>query len=197
MNDSAHEAPYPTSANRSMGMRRLSLAMLATSKMAEDYQGSQEGQGATRPGQVLAAFKAAAPHLGLSARLVHAIDWLFTFTQPQDWLAGSRPIVWPSSALQREALGLGSSQVKAINRHLVELGLITMKDSPNGKRYGKRDGKGRIVSLWLRALAAFHAHGGVSSHRRTRPSRPRAHAPATPAHDDRPQWPASDTRYRR
>jgi replication initiation protein RepC len=129
-------------------MRRLSLAMLATSKMADDYQGSQEGQGATRPGQVLAAFKAAAPHLGLSARLVHAIDWLFTFTQPQDWLAGSRPIVWPSSALQREALGLGSSQVKAINRHLVELGLITMKDSPNGKRYGKRDGKGRIVEAY-------------------------------------------------
>ena len=59
-----------------------------------------------RPGQVLAAFKAAAPHLGLSPRVVHAVDWLFTFTQPQDWCEGSRPIVWPSAALQRDTLGL-------------------------------------------------------------------------------------------
>ena len=78
------------------GLRRLSLAMLATGKLAEDFKGTTEGQGATRPGQVLAAFKGAAPHLGLSPRVVHAIDWLFSFTQPQDWHEGSRPVVWPS-----------------------------------------------------------------------------------------------------
>jgi len=137
-------------------MRRLSIAMLATGKMAEDFKGGPEGQGATRPGQVLAAFKAAAPYLGFTPRAVHAVDWLFTFTQPQDWTDGSHPIVWPSAALQREALGLGASQVKAINRHLVEIGLVTMKDSPNGKRYGKRDGKGRIVEAYGFDLAPLH-----------------------------------------
>ena len=65
------------------------------------------------PGQLLAAFKAAAPRLGLSPRLVHAVDWLFRFTQPQDWAEGSRPIVWPSAAMQQEALGLSPTQVKA------------------------------------------------------------------------------------
>jgi phage/plasmid primase-like uncharacterized protein len=35
-----------------------------------------------------------------------------------------RPIVWPS--LQQEALGLSPSHVKAINRALIEAGLITM-----------------------------------------------------------------------
>ena len=60
----------------------------------------------TAPGQLLAAFKAAAPRLGLSPRLVHAVDWLFRFTQPQDWGRGGRPIVWPSASLQQEALGL-------------------------------------------------------------------------------------------
>jgi replication initiation protein RepC len=116
--------------------------------MAEDFKGTEEGQGATRPGQVLAAFKAAAPHLGLSPRVVHAIDWLFTFTQPQDWIEGSRPIVWPSAELQRNTLGLEATQAKALNRHLVELGLVVMKDSPNGKRYGRRDRQGRIIEAY-------------------------------------------------
>ena len=112
------------------------------------------------PGQLLAAFKAAAPRLGLSPRLVHAVDWLFRFTQPQDWGRGGRPIVWPSASMQQEALGLSATRVKAINRALIEAGLITMKDSPNGKRYGKRDPKGRIVEAYgfdLSPIAARHA----------------------------------------
>ena len=56
--------------------------------------------------------------------------------------------MWPSAAFQREALGIGPTQAKALNRHLVELGLVTMKDSPNGKRYGKRDRQGRVVEAY-------------------------------------------------
>ena len=130
--ESALEAPRTSSARGPSGLRRLSLAMLATGKLAEDFKGIGEGQGGTtRPGQVLAAFKAAAPFLGFCPRIIHAIDWLFSFTQPQDWGEGSRPIVWPSAALQREALGLGVTQVKALNRQLVELGLVTMRGSPD------------------------------------------------------------------
>src|SRR6201999_3380305 len=98
--------------------------------------------------------------LGLSPRVVHAIDWLFTFTQPQDWCEGSRPVVWPSAASQRDTLGLEKTQAKTLNRHLVELGLVTMKDSPNGKRYGRRDRQGRIVEAYgfdLSPLATRHA----------------------------------------
>jgi replication initiation protein RepC len=106
---------------------------------------------------LLAAFKAAVPRLGLSVRLVHAVDWLFRFTQPQDWERGGRPIVWPSALLQQEALGVSETQAKRLNRYLIELGLITMKDSPNGKRYGRRDARGRIVEAYgfdLSPLAA-------------------------------------------
>jgi replication initiation protein RepC len=91
---------------------------------------------------------------------VHAVDWLFKFTMPQDWGRGGRPIVWPSAFLQQEALGLSESRVKMINRELIETGLITMKDSPNGKRYGKRDAKGQIVEAYgfdLSPIAARHA----------------------------------------
>ena len=142
------------------GLRKLSLAMLATEHTAEKFQGlSGAGEGATRPGHLLAAFKAAAPYLGLSPRVVHAIDWLFGFTQPQDWAEGSRPVVWPSAALQREALGLGLTQVKALNRHMAELGLVVMRDSPNGKRYGRRNGRGCIIEAYgfdLSPIAARH-----------------------------------------
>jgi replication initiation protein RepC len=114
--------------------------------MAEGFAGMPDG--VTVPGQLLAALKAAAPRLGLSPRLVHAVDWLFRFTQPQDWGRGGRPIVWPSASVQQEALGLSPTRTKAANRALIEAGLVTMKDSPNGKRYGKRDPKGRIVEAY-------------------------------------------------
>ncbi|MBS3025410.1 plasmid replication protein RepC [Acidiphilium multivorum] len=128
------------------GFRRLSPAMLATGRTAENFTGLSDGEGS--PGAVLAAFKAAAPYLGLSHRAVHAVDWLFRFTQKQDWEPGSRPVVWPSAFMQSEALGLGLSQMKALNRHLVELGLVVMKDSPNGKRYGRRNKAGRIIEAY-------------------------------------------------
>jgi replication initiation protein RepC len=118
--------------------------MLGPIKVAEGHGSPSQAH----PGQVLAAFKTAAPYLGIRPNIVHAIDWLFRFTNPQDWQASSRPIVWPSAALQREEFGLGPSQIKNVNRQLIELGLVVMKDSPNGKRYGRRDPQGRIVEAY-------------------------------------------------
>lgn len=143
---------------RPSGLRRLSLATLATDRSAEGFQGLPDGL--TMHGQLLAAFKAAASRLGLSPRLVHAVDWLFRFTQPQDWGRRGRPIVWPSASMQQEALGLSPTRVKALNRALIEAGLVAMRDSPNGKRYGKRDPKGQIVEAYgfdLSPIAARHA----------------------------------------
>jgi replication initiation protein RepC len=136
----------------------MTPGLLKADRTAESFAGLPEGL--TSAGQLLAALKAAAPRLGISPRLVHAVDWLFRFTQPQDWVRGGRPVVWPSARMQQEALGLSPSQVKETNRRLIELGLLTMKDSPNGKRYGKRDPKDRIVEAYgfdLSPIAARHA----------------------------------------
>ena len=138
------------------GLRKLTPLMLGAIEVAERHAFASEMQ----PGRVLAAFKAAAPFLGLRPGVVHAVDWLFRFTDPQDWQPSSRPIVWPSAAMQQQELGLGPSQVKNLNRQLVELGLVVMKDSPNGKRYGRRDPQGRIVEAYgfdLSPLASRHA----------------------------------------
>jgi replication initiation protein RepC len=128
------------------GFRRLTPSLLQADRAAERFDGLPDGVGVH--GQLLAAFKAAAPRLGLSVRLIHTLDWLFRLTRPQDWEEGGRPVVWPSASMQQEALGLSESGVRNINRGLIDAGLITMKDSPNGKRYGMRDREGRIIEAY-------------------------------------------------
>jgi replication initiation protein RepC len=154
----AQGAPRGGFAHVPTGFRRMTPGLLKADRTAEGFTGLP-GK-VTSPGQLLAALKAAAPRLGVSSRLVHAVDWLFRFTQPQDWERGGRPVVWPSASMQQEALGLSETQAKRLNRALIEAGLITMKDSPNGKRYGRRDPNGRIVEAYgfdLAPIAARHA----------------------------------------
>jgi replication initiation protein RepC len=156
--ESALEASGTRFAGSPTGFRRLTPGLLKVDHTAEAFAGLPDQ--VTNHGQLLAAFKAAAPWLGLSPRLVHAVDWLFKFTMPQDWGRGGRPIVWPSASLQQDGLGLSETQVKTINRALIEAGLLTMKDSPNGKRYGRRDGRGQIVEAYgfdLSPIAIRHA----------------------------------------
>jgi replication initiation protein RepC len=138
------QGAYKHALKNPTGLRKLTPPMLGTLKAAERFGGIDE----ITPGQVLAAFKAAAPHLGYRPGVVHAVDWLFRFTQATDWQAGTRPVVWPSAAMQQAELSLGESQVKKLNRQLIELGLVAMKDSPNGKRYGRRGPKGRIIEAY-------------------------------------------------
>jgi replication initiation protein RepC len=151
--DSAHRAPRGSSAHSPTGFRRMTPGLLKADRTAEKFSGFPKGVEAH--GQLLGAFKAAAPRLGISPRLVHAVDYLFCHTKPQDWQPNSRPIVWPSAELQELTLGLSPTQVKEINRCLIELGLVTMKDSPNGKRYGKRDPKGQIIEAFGFDLSLF------------------------------------------
>ncbi len=141
-----HSADLPTpppQSRKTAGIRRITPAMLPTEATAERFAG-----GDITPGQALAALKSAAPQLGIAPRLIHAVDWLFRFTQPQDWEPGARPIVWPSSSMQAAELGVTEDQARRINRHLVEVGLVVMRDSPNAKRYGRRDARGRIVEAY-------------------------------------------------
>ena len=86
----AHGAPRGSFGRPPMGFRRLTPGLLRVDRTADGFNGLPEG--VTSPGQLLAALKAAAPRLGLSARLVHAVDWLFRFTRPQDWERGGRPL---------------------------------------------------------------------------------------------------------
>jgi hypothetical protein len=86
----AQGAPRGGFAHVPTGFRRMTPGLLKADRTAEGFTGLP-GK-VTSPGQLLAALKAAAPRLGVSSRLVHAVDWLFRFTQPQDWERGGRPV---------------------------------------------------------------------------------------------------------
>jgi len=128
------------------GSRRLTLTMLTVREQADRFEGLPRGM--AKPFRFLAAFQQAAPHLGLPPQAYAWVAFLVQSTQAQDWEEGSRPIAWPSAARQRECLSLEPTAVKTLNRQLAEAGIFVMRDSPTGKRYGRRDDQGRIVEAY-------------------------------------------------
>jgi Replication protein C C-terminal region./Replication protein C N-terminal domain. len=104
--------------------------------------------GVTRKSQLLAAFKQASEALGVSARLRDAVDTLMSWSTEQDWLADSRPIVWPSNQRLQDAWGVSKRQVQNILTSLIRLGLIAAVDGAEGRRWGTRDKEGRIIEAY-------------------------------------------------
>lgn len=139
------------------GSRRLTLTMLAARERADEFVGAVAGS--ARPLSYLAAFQEAEPYLGLPPHAYKLIAWLVKQTMPHDWEVGSRPICWPSAARQAEFLGLSPARVKVLNRALFEAGIVIVRDSETGKRYGRRGADGRIIEAYgfdLSPLAYRH-----------------------------------------
>lgn len=127
---------------RAQGSRRLQQSDLALAELSERFRGLAPN---LSPSECLGALKAAEPGLGLRPGLVDAVDRLMRFTRPQDWTRGARPIVWPSNDRLAELWGVARSTIKRRIRGLVDGGLILVKESPSGRRDGRRDKSGKIV----------------------------------------------------
>ena len=107
--------------------------------------------------QATTATKKVAAVIGLKAPDLLLLDTFAAFTKPQDWEQGRRPIVWASNNFLIEQTGFSLSALRRHVRRLAELGLIWIKDSPNGKRYGHRDDNGVIVEAYGFDLAPLAA----------------------------------------
>lgn len=94
------------------------------------------------------AIKRVGAHIGLKAGELLLLDTLGAFTQAQDWEEGRRPIVWASNAYLMEQTGFSLSALKRHARRLAEAGVISFKDSPNGKRWGHRNEEGHIIEAY-------------------------------------------------
>ena len=140
------------------GLRRLRPETVNAIATAERFGGLPPN---LSRGRILAAFKRAAPCLGIAPRLRDAVDTLMAYSQPQDWEADSRPIVWPSNSALQEQLGLCRRQVQYLIRTLVDERLVIPVDSPTGRRWGRRHPvTGKIVEAYgldLSPLAVRHA----------------------------------------
>ena len=115
----------------------------------------------TTPGRALAAFKRAAPALGVPRRVVDLVDCLMGYSPPQDWDGGSAagPIVWPSDAELEDRLCVGPTQRKSLVRAALDGGYLRLRRSPNGKRFGHRDRRGCIVDAYGFDLAPLAERG--------------------------------------
>lgn len=145
-----------TCARVAPGQRRLAPEALPIKAQADRFGGLPEGLSL---GQTLAAFKRAAASLGLSA-VRDLVDQLMAFSQAHDWQRGSRPIVWPSNAMLADRLGVCQRHVRRLLARLIEAGIIVPVDSPEGRRWGRRDSAGRIIEAYgfdLSPIADRHA----------------------------------------
>ncbi|MEM8575959.1 MAG: plasmid replication protein RepC [Pseudomonadota bacterium] len=98
--------------------------------------------------EAFVAVKRVGAHIGLKASDLMLLDTLGAFTQSQDWEERQRPIVWASNAYLMEQTGFSLSALKRHARRLAEVGVIAFKDSPNGKRWGRRNDDGHIVEAY-------------------------------------------------
>lgn len=107
--------------------------------------------------QAIVAVKKVAAAIGLKAQDLLLLDTFAAVTQTQDWEEGRRPIVWASNHFLMEQTGFSLATLRRHVRRLCEVGVIAMKDSPNGKRWGRRDADGAIVEAYGFDLAPLAA----------------------------------------
>ncbi len=138
--------------NQPSGWRKATAGLAVSERHAEAGE-----QASVHKSRAFVAVKRIGAHIGLKAGDMMLLDTLGAFTQTQDWEQGRRPIVWASNAYLMEQTGFSLSALKRHARRLAEAGVIAFKDSPNGKRWGKRDEDGIIIEAYgfdLSPLAA-------------------------------------------
>lgn len=136
------------------GRRAMSLGMLANQQLAGTIE-----PGITRnKWKLFRAVCEARPSLGVTDRALTVLDALLTF-YPDDEISEARGlVVFPSNAqLSLRARGMTAATLRRHLSVLINAGLILRKDSPNGKRYARRDRVGEIDEAFGFSLAPLLA----------------------------------------
>jgi replication initiation protein RepC len=96
--------------------------------------------------------------LGVTDRALALLNALLTFYPKPELAAEHGLVVFPSNAqLSSRAHGMAEPTIRRHLAVLVEAGLISRKDSANGKRYARRDGEGTIDEAFGFSLAPLLA----------------------------------------
>lgn len=136
------------------GRRPMSLGMLANQQLAETIE-----PGTTKnKWKLFRAICEARRSLGVTDRALTVLDALLTF-YPSDEIAEERGlVVFPSNAqLSLRARGMAAATLRRHLAVLVDAGLVLRKDSPNGKRYVRRDRAGEVDEAFGFSLAPLLA----------------------------------------
>ena len=122
------------------GRRPLSLAMVASQATAK----ARAPEKVAHKWNVFRAICTARARLAVSERALAVLDALLTF-HPETVLAGEDLVVFPSNRqLTLRAHGMAPATLRRHLAVLVDAGIIVRRDSPNGKRFARKDGTGEI-----------------------------------------------------
>lgn len=123
------------------GRRSLTLAHVASQMVATE----RPPEKIVHKWKIFHAICTARPRLAVSERSLSVLNALLTF-HPETALTGAGDlIVFPSNhQLSRRAHGMPASTLRRHLSVLVDAGLIVRRDSPNGKRYARKDNAGDI-----------------------------------------------------
>jgi replication initiation protein RepC len=136
------------------GRRSMTLAMLAAQNDAKDIP---EGTAADK-WQVYRNLCEGKRIIGVGDRALAVLNALLSF-YPDSVLGGENGlIVFPSNAqLSLRAHGMADATLRRHLAALIDCGLITRRDSPNGKRYARKDRGGEIEEAFGFSLAPLLA----------------------------------------
>jgi replication initiation protein RepC len=138
------------------GRRSLTLAHVASQLVARQ----RPSEAAAHKWSVFRAICAAKARLGLSERALAVLEALLSF-HPETVLTGEDLIVFPSNEqLCLRAHGMAPATLRRHLAALVEAGVILRRDSPNGKRYARKDKDGAIAKAFGFDLSPLVARAG-------------------------------------
>jgi replication initiation protein RepC len=138
------------------GRRPLKLAHIAAQAMARE----RPPEATVHKWRVFRALCAARARLSLSERALAVLDALLSF-HPETALSGDNLVVFPSNAqLCLRAHGMAPATLRRHLAALVDAGIVIRRDSPNGKRYARRDRDGEIERAFGFDLSPLAARAG-------------------------------------
>ncbi|ANK88246.1 MULTISPECIES: plasmid replication protein RepC [unclassified Rhizobium] len=136
------------------GRRPMTLGMLTSQVMAGEIKPDQS----VDKWKLFRALCEAKPLLGISDRALAVLNALLSFYPKNELAEENGLIVFPSNVqLSLRTHGMAEQTVRRHLAALVEAGLLLRKDSPNGKRYVRRDRAGEVNDAFGFSLAPLLA----------------------------------------
>ncbi|MCV9967209.1 plasmid replication protein RepC [Pararhizobium sp. BT-229] len=143
------------------GRRAMTLGMLANQVMAQEIE---DGKTVDK-WKLYRALCEARPLIGVTDRALAVMNALLSFYPKDDLSEAQGLVVFPSNAqLSLRSHGMTEQTIRRHLAVLVEAGLIVRKDSPNGKRYVRRNDAGSIDEAFGFSLAPLLARANEIQH---------------------------------
>jgi replication initiation protein RepC len=132
------------------GRRTMTLGMLASQIAASGI----EADASIDKWKLFRALCEAKPLIGVSDRALAVLNALLTFHPQATLSAEDGLVVFPSNTqLSLRTHGMAETTLRRHLAALVDAGLLSRKDSPNGKRYARKDNAGEIDQAFGFSLA--------------------------------------------